>query len=66
MVRVSTGESLIRWRPRVCAARRVLDEGLLVEPVDCDTDVGFTADGVGLQGHLHLPDPSAAVVKVES
>ena len=44
------------------AARRVLDDDLVAEPVDCDIDVEFAADGVVLQGHLHLPDPSAAVV----
>ena len=44
------------------AARRVLDDDRLAEPVDCDIDVEFAADGVALEGHLHLPDPSAAVV----
>jgi putative phosphoribosyl transferase len=44
------------------ASRRVSDDDLLVEPVDCDIDVDFVADGVGLQGHLHLPDPCPAVV----
>jgi len=44
------------------AARRVLDDEPLAEPVDCDIDVEFAADGVELQGHLHLPDPSSAVV----
>ena len=44
------------------AARRLLDEDRLAEPVDCDIDVEFAADGVVLEGHLHLPDPSSAVV----
>ena len=44
------------------AARRVLDDELVAEPVDCDIDVEFAAEDVVLQGHLHLPDPSAAVV----
>jgi putative phosphoribosyl transferase len=43
------------------AARRVRDDDLLVEPVDCDIDVEFGAEGVGLQGHLHLPEPAHGV-----
>lgn len=44
------------------ASRRVLADDLLGEPADCDIDVEFEDDGVVLQGHLHLPEPSAAVV----
>ena len=46
------------------AARRVFADDRLAAPVDCDIDVEFTADGVELEGHLHLPDPSSAVVVV--
>ncbi len=44
------------------ASRRILDDDLLVEPADCDLEVDFVADEVSLQGHLHLPDPSPAIV----
>jgi putative phosphoribosyl transferase len=44
------------------ASRRVFDDDRSVEPVDCDVDVEFMADGVVLQGHLHLPEPAVAVV----
>jgi putative phosphoribosyl transferase len=44
------------------AARRVPDDDRLVESVDCDIDVEFDADGAGLQGRLHVPEPSKAVV----
>ena len=43
-------------------ASRRLQAGVPAEPVDCDVEVEFETDGVVLQGHLHLPDPSPAVV----
>ena len=44
------------------AARRVFADDRLAARIDCDVDVELTVDGVALEGHLHLPDPSAAVV----
>ncbi len=44
------------------ASRRVFDDDRSEEPVDCDVDVEFVADGAVLQGHLHLPEPAVAVV----
>jgi putative phosphoribosyl transferase len=44
------------------AARRVMDDNRRTELADCDTDVEIVADGVVLQGHLHLPDPLTALV----
>jgi len=44
------------------AARRVRDHGRVGEPVDCDIDVAFPADGVVLEGHLRLPEPVHGVV----
>ena len=44
------------------ASRRVLGDDLLAEPADCDIDVELVVDGAPLRGHLHLPQPAAAVV----
>ncbi len=45
------------------AAERRMQAHRAVVPVpDCDTDVEIPADGVVLQGHLHLPEPAAGVV----
>ena len=44
------------------ASRQLLGDNRQAESVDCDIDVEFGVDGVELQGHLHLPEPSPAVV----
>ena len=44
------------------AARRFRESGWEGEPADCDLDVLIPVGAVELEGHLHLPEPSAAVV----
>jgi len=44
------------------AERRIQDAARLPDGVDCDLEVEIPADGVALQGHLHLPDEPRGVV----
>jgi putative phosphoribosyl transferase len=44
------------------ADRRLQGAGRVPEGADCDLEVVIPADGVALQGHLHLPDEPSGVV----
>jgi putative phosphoribosyl transferase len=44
------------------AAHRMHRGKVAVEPVDSDIDVAIPVDGITIEGHLHLPEPAAAVV----
>lgn len=44
------------------AERRMRGANAMAAGADCDIDVAIPADGVVLEGHLHLPEPASAVV----
>jgi putative phosphoribosyl transferase len=44
------------------AERRYQGAGRVLEGLDCDLEVDIPADGIALQGHLHLPDETRGVV----
>jgi putative phosphoribosyl transferase len=44
------------------AAHRALQGKVAADPPDSDIDVAIPVDGITMDGHLHLPEPAAAVV----
>lgn len=44
------------------AAHRTRREQVTADPADRDLDVSIPVDGIVMAGHLHLPEPAAAVV----